>query len=274
MKLTAEHLKDIKTIELDIFSKFIDVCNNLDLKYYLLEGTLLGAVRHQGFIPWDDDIDVGMLRADYEKLIAEGQKFLPEGYFLQSIETEKGFLCSFAKIRNSNTTFVEKSIRHSKINHGVYIDIFPLDYYPDNEREQKAFDRKNKIYTRRLAAEYYYEDRNIKRTMLSAVMKIIYPSITRVMQKRQELYRSVPPSNMIANYCSPWRKREIVPKDWYGEGTMLTFEGIQALAPKEYDKWLTQVYGDYMQLPPEEQRIPHHFVDVIDLERSYLHYQK
>lgn len=274
MELTAEQLKDIKGIVLDIFSKFIDVCNSLDLKYYVVEGTLLGAVRHQGFIPWDDDIDVGMPRADYEKFVAEGQKYLPEGYFLQAIETEKDFPCSFAKVRNSNTTFVEKSIKDSKINHGVYIDVFPLDYYPDDEREQKAFDRKNKFYSRRLEAEFYYEDLSIKRTLLYAIMKFIYPSTARLMQKRQELYRSVPPSNMIASYCGAWRKKEIVPADWYGEGTVLSFEGLRVSAPKEYDKWLTQVYGDYMQLPPEEERVPHHFVDVIDLERSYLDYRK
>ena len=79
---------------------------------------------------------------------------------------------------------------------------------------------------------------------------------------------------MIASYCGAWRKKEIVPADWYGEGTVLTFEGLRVSAPKEYDKWLTQVYGDYMQLPPEEERVPHHFVDVIDLERSYLDYRK
>ncbi|MBQ8849455.1 MAG: LicD family protein [Clostridia bacterium] len=272
MELTSQQLKDIKIIELDLLRNFINVCEKLNLKYYLLGGTLLGAVRHKGFIPWDDDIDVGMPRGDYEIFISDGQRYLSEGLFIQSIETEPELLMNFAKLRNSNTTFVEESIKHCRVNHGVYIDVFPLDYYPDDEKGQRTVDRKNRFYTRRIASEYSFEEKGIKRKTISAILKLMYPSSKNVLRKRQELFKSVAKSNLLANYCGAWGKKEIVPADWYGDGVMLEFEGIQVSAPKEYDKWLTQVYGDYMKLPPKEKRVPHHYVAAVDLEKPYTVY--
>ena len=117
----------LKAIELDILKAFIDVCKKNSLNYYLLGGSCLGAVRHHGIIPWDDDIDVGLLRADYNKFMEVGQKYLPEHYFLQNYRTDPEYYVNFAKIRDSRTTFIESSLKNLHINHGVYIDVFPLD---------------------------------------------------------------------------------------------------------------------------------------------------
>ena len=272
MELTAQQLKDIKIIEVDILKRFIEVCDKLGLKYYLMGGTLLGAVRHQGFIPWDDDIDVGMPRKDYDIFISEGQNFLPKELFVQSIETEPNYIANFAKIRRSDTTFMEIAWKKCKINHGVYIDVFPLDYYPDDKRARKKFSRMNKIYARRLFSEYDLENQSLKYNTVSRILKIIYPSTRSVVSKRNDLFKSTEEGNMIANYCGAWGQKEIVPANWYGDGVILNFEGIKVRAPKEYDKWLNQVYGDYMRLPPEEKRIPRHSVEIIDLEKSYEFY--
>ena len=142
MELTPQDSQRIKEIELEIFKVFLDIANKLDIKYYLIGGTLLGAVRHKGFIPWDDDIDVGLPRKDYEKFIAEAQKYLPDYYFLQTYETDPEYPLSFAKIRDSRTTYLETALNNKKINHGVFFDIFPLDFYPENEKDQDIFDRK------------------------------------------------------------------------------------------------------------------------------------
>ena len=136
MKPTSEQTNRIKEIEIEIFKSFISVCEHLNLTYYVLDGTLLGAVRHKGFIPWDDDIDVGMPREDYEVFLREGQALLPEEYFIQTFDSDPEYLANYAKIRNNNTTFVETSVRHRKINHGVFIDVFPLDYCPEETKKR------------------------------------------------------------------------------------------------------------------------------------------
>ena len=272
MELTSQQLKDIKVIEVGILKEFINICDTLGLRYYLMGGTMLGAVRHKGFIPWDDDIDVGMPRGDYEIFLSKAQSMLPNNIFVQSFETDRDYMANFAKLRRSDTTFVEIAWKKRKINHGVYIDVFPLDYYPDDEDGRKKFSKKNRVYARRLFSEYDLKEKTIKYKLISFLLKIAYPSAESVLKKRDKLFREVSPSGMIANYCGAWGQKEIVPAEWYGEGTMLEFEGIQVCVPKEYDKWLTQVYGDYMQLPPEEKRIPRHTVAFVDLERSYTVY--
>ena len=248
-----EELEKLKSVELRIFIAFIEVCCKLNLKYYILGGTLLGAVRHGGFIPWDDDIDVGMPRADYDLFLSEGQALLPREYFIQHADNEAGYRHNFAKVRDSNTTFIEASMKDHPIHHGVYIDVFPLDYYPDGKLGRLRVDQGNrileaKIWRRRNPSPW-------KRLILSCI-----PMTDRcAVRKRERLFRSAKCGKMIANYNGAWGKKEIVPADWYGEGCTLRFEGLAVSAPAQYDKWLTQVYGDYMQLPPVEKRITHDF---------------
>lgn len=273
MEPTPAQLEQLKKIELDMLKEFVAVCNKLGLKYYLMGGTLLGAVRHKGFIPWDDDIDVAMPRKDYEIFMKEGQALLSEHLFLQNIDTDKEYNLNFAKIRNSETTFVELSCKDIKFNHGAYIDVFPLDYFPEKEKERKVFYRKNFIYRIRLNASLFLpQNRRIRFRLSNFVLKIIFPSEKRVARKRELMFKSIPKSTQLANYCGAWGEREIVPEEWYGEGCKLQFEGLTVNAPVEYDKWLTKVYGDYMQLPPEEKRKGHHLVEIVDLEKSYREY--
>ena len=265
-------MNELQNVEFDLLNKFIEVCKKLNLNYYLVCGSALGAVKYGGFIPWDDDMDVALCRKDYEIFCQCAQNLLPEGIFLQTYKTDSKYPNIFAKLRNCNTTYIEQSSRKIPMNHGVYIDVFPLDYYPDDENGRKQFSKKNRIYARRLFAEYCLENITFKYNLISVLLKIAYPSTGKVLKKRDQLFKSVSPSDMIANYCGAWGQKEIVPAEWYGEGVLLEFEGIQVRVPKEYDKWLTQVYGDYMQLPPEEKRIPRHTVEFIDLEKSYTAY--
>ena len=123
-------IEKLKGIELQLLDAFVSACEQLNIDYYILAGTLIGAVRHKGFIPWDDDIDIGMFRKDYDIFLEEGQKLLPKDVFLQTFITDKEYPTYFAKLRKSNTTFIEKSVSKLKMNHGVYLDIFPLDYFP------------------------------------------------------------------------------------------------------------------------------------------------
>lgn len=272
VEVSLSEMQELKKIETDILRSFIGVCQKLGVKYYVLGGTLLGAVRHKGFIPWDDDIDVGMPREDYEKLLKFGQDLLPEGLFLQTFRTDPEYPANFAKIRRSNTTFVEYSIKDRKINHGVYIDIFPLDFYPNKNR--RLFEARKLLLTLRITDTFTPSKMKFKTKALRIVSRILYPSVKIAVEKREKLFSSVKPSDMIANYCGAWGKKEIVPKHWYGDGAELDFEGIKVSAPALCHEWLTQVYGDYMLLPPPEKRTPHHFVEIIDLERPYTYYKE
>ena len=125
--IDQETLNRMHLLHLDILKEFIRICNKYELRYFLLGGSCLGTVRHQGFIPWDDDIDVGMPRPDYERFMEIAQNELPEYYFLQNSKTDPDYPLCFAKIRDSRTTFIERSVSHLNINHGIYFDIFPLD---------------------------------------------------------------------------------------------------------------------------------------------------
>lgn len=274
-------LRKIQKSELNILKTFIRCCHKLNVKYFLVGGTLLGAVRHKGFIPWDDDIDVGMLRKDYEIFLKHAQAILPSYYFIQCIDSEPELLFNFAKIRDSRTTFIETSLGKLKINHGVYIDVFPLDYYPEDLAAQKKVDRAKKKLNLRIRKEFVIPIENRQSTIKEFIFKLIgaalsvkYPNVRTAILEREALYKSCHASNLVTNHGGAWGKKEIVPVSWFGEGTVALFEGVKVNIPKCYDELLTQLYGNYMQLPPKDKRVPHHYTDVIDLDRPYTEYIK
>lgn len=276
MKLSEIETEKLKTVELALLKEFINVCETLNLTYYVIGGTLLGTVRHKGFIPWDDDIDVAMKRADYEIFISEAQKYLPEYYFVQSLKSEPDLPYNFCKLRDSRTTFIESSIRKFKINHGIYIDIFPLDFYPDDEKQASVFDRDNYKLTQSIIKNYTAPHLTRCERLKNNIRKIlfVFNSYKKQIIKREELYKSISDSSLVANLCGAWGRKEIVPKKWFNEVVELEFEGIKVNAPKDYDLWLKQVYGNYMELPPVEKRVAHHYVDVVDFDKSYKFYVK
>ena len=273
---TEKELQCIHNIELELFKLFIEICDREKLKYYIIGGTLLGAVRHQGFIPWDDDIDVGMLRKDYEKFLLVADKYLPEHVFLQTCRTEPGYPLFFAKLRNSNTTFIESTARKANINHGVFIDIFPLDYYPLSPLTKIYVTRMLAVYHKRMIESCYKHEpsKALKKRIISYIISALLPDVKKVIEKRDSVVRSIPNGKDIINWSGAWGiKKERVPLAWFDESVQLMFEGFKVNAPKEYDAYLTQIYGDYMQLPSEEKRVSHHHAEQIDFERAYTQYR-
>ncbi len=269
----------LKEVELDILKAFIEVCEKLNLKYYALGGTMLGAVRHHGFIPWDDDIDVGMLRKDYEIFMEKGQELLPEHLFLQNRKTDSECPVPYAKIRDSRTAFIETVYKYKKMNHGIFIDIFPLDYYPDNDSEGKRLFGKKKRIAYRMYREYNIPGetksppvKEFVKNFVSTALIAVYPSGYKAEDKFDEKLKSLKKSRRVTNYYGVWSKKEIVPCEWYGDGCNGVFEGIIIKLPSQYDKLLTQIFGDYMEYPPVEERITHHYTEVIDPCNSYLKY--
>lgn len=278
---TPAQLQKMKELETAMLKAFVEVCGRLSLRYYLVGGTLLGAVRHQGFIPWDDDIDVAMPREDYDIFLREGQQYLPEYMFIQCLATEPAYGANFAKIRDLRTTFVEYSVRKFPIRHSVFIDVFPLDFYPDAPAQQKKMDLQQQIFKRRgrAAVEIPAPARHsliveLGLTAVAALTVLRYPSFRKALLCREDLHKSVKTGEKWANYCGAWGKKEIMPAEWFGLGSKLTFEGMEVTGPACPHEYLTHLYGDYMQLPPVEKRVGHHYAEFIDLDMPCGEYLK
>ena len=139
---------------LELFQAFLQVCQQLNLSYFLVCGSALGAVKYQGFIPWDDDMDLAMLRPDYEAFLAQAQALLPRHIFLQNYKTDPAFPAIYSKLRLSGTVFLEESAQHLPIHHGIFLDLFPLDGYPAEPTLQRRLERQKRRYRRRLAAAF------------------------------------------------------------------------------------------------------------------------
>lgn len=267
--MTAAQIERLKRIELDMLAQFHIFCQATNLRYYIAYGTLLGAVRHKGFIPWDDDIDVVMPREDYEEFLRRGPSYLKDPLFVQTHESDPAYLNPYAKIRNSNTAFIERPVQDREMNHGIFIDIFPLDPYP--MEEHSSFQRKKFILDERINMETVpMRVRPLKCKLVRPYAKWKYPTVEEAYSERERLFRRTKESAFLAD--NTWGDKEIIPKEWLGGGCLLEFEGLKLLAPSEYDKILRQEYGNYMEFPPIDQRCTDHDAAVIDTEKSYLFY--
>ena len=260
----------------DMLSWFHSFCEQHNLRYYIIDGTMLGAVRHAGFIPWDDDIDVGMPRKDYEKL-RELSKNQSETRFLfeyPSIENRE-YPYLIAKLYDTQTTLIEKK-RHP-IKRGIYIDIFPLDGIGNSieeaKKNYKPFYRKFKLYLAITCA--FLKRRTLKKNLGVLVGRIISPLFIR----RRKLFKKIDKlckkfdfddSKLVSSLLGGSRHRGIVPKEYFGKPTLIQFEGIQVYGLEFPDLYLKSVYGDYMKFPPVEKRISFHDALECDLNKPFL----
>lgn len=271
-----EEIELLKKTELDIFKQFIKICKDNNLTYFVLGGTALGAVRHKGFIPWDDDIDVALPRDDYEKFLLIAQKSLPDNMFLQTYITDKNYPHPFAKIRNNDTAFIEKTVSKIDMNHGVYIDIFPLDGYPNSKLKAKFFKIQNRILRVAISNVFLVDSisQNKSKLFFKKCIAGLLPNYRILVKKLDKLYKANPYNNSetVANFCGAWGMKEVMPKEYFGNGTEGEFEGLEVNLPEKTHEYLTSLYGDYMKLPPVEKRVGHHYCTVIDLKKSYKEY--
>ena len=275
MKITDEQLQKLRYIQFEIFKYFIDICKKENLQYFLLGGTALGAVRHKGFIPWDDDIDVGMPREDYEKFLIAARKYLPEHYFLQNCFTDNNYPLNFSKIRDSRTTFIETTCQNIKMNHGVYIDVFPLDGYPSQKLKQIIYDKINTVLKTRISFIYTKQRTNKLTSRIGTfILKGIIPDYRTAVNLREKLIKKYKYSSceLIFNCSGAWGKKEMMPKSCFNNGKSGKFEGLDVMLPEDSARYLTNLYGDYMKLPPVESMICHHHTTIIDLDNPYTKY--
>lgn len=268
--------KDVQNCLLEMLKWFHKFCVDHELKYYALGGTQLGAVRHKGFIPWDDDLDIGMPRKDYERLY-ELLIYSPgDRYILETPKSQaKEFTYCFSKLYDTHTTLVE-NLRY-KIKRGLYIDIFPLDgmgnTYEESKKHFGKIDRKFKIVLAHTTG--IRKGRSlIKNVSVIFARTLLTPFINdkKSIKRINEMCGSkdFDEYKYCANAFGAWRTKEIVPRKVFGEPTLYPFEDMEVYGVEFYDEYLTYIYGNWRELPPEEKRVSHHDFIEIDLEKPYL----
>lgn len=275
MKNKDEALKEIHKKELEILEVFAQLCDKLNLKYTLSSGTLLGAVRHKGFIPWDDDVDVAMPREDYEILIKEANKHLPEGYFLEHFSTEKNCYNYYAKLKDSNTTWIEDvtGIMPST-NQGMYVDIFPIDRFT-NPKDLKKFRKKTLFYNR--LRTFYFPHNKRGSFINKCIALFVFCPLARIigLNKINRMHDKLMQSFGNGNYTTADTLVNDSVTDYkvFEEYTTIEFEGKQFRCIKDYDTYLKFLYNDYMTIPPKEKQLTH-FVSIFDCDKPYTDYHK
>lgn len=264
-------MNELQRKERELLEVFLDICSRLDLRYFLVCGSALGAVKYRGFIPWDDDVDVALLREDYERFVQKAPELLPAHIFLQNYRTEPAFPAIFSKLRNSETTYVEKSASKLPINHGIYIDIFPLDGYPANRAEQKRLEWRKGIF-RRLLSAAFRPNRAWKWLFLAPLRLLgVHRHTAAIARRYERLIARYPAagSAILANHGNWQGRREYAPAAQYGQGVWGEFEGLKVRLPAQTDAYLRQKYGDYTADPPPAEQIGHHYFTRCDCGRSY-----
>jgi len=263
-------LEELHRYNLDALKAFASFCEEQGLTWFAIGGTLLGAVRHKGFIPWDDDVDVAMPRADYDKLVALAKQF-PKPFVLEEYRYNKEFQSYFAKLRSEEIELLETVADKADKRRGYLVDIIPLDGTPDNVFMRKLY------FVRVLLLRFLCGAANVHTGILTSrpkweqcVLKVcralrLYKVITKekVYQRMDRLFRrqKTETAKQIGTIMGAYKTREIVPAEYFGlkeAPVYLEFEDMQIRAPKQYEPYLTHMYGEYKNLPPEHQRKVHY----------------
>ena len=253
-------LNEVKEIQINLLDFVKTTLLENDIQFWLDSGTLLGSIRHRGYIPWDDDIDIIIRRRDYDKAI-DLLNSRSEHYKVLTMNNTEDFFYLFAKVTDSRTHIVEKNLKEIQAL-GVYIDIFPLDSLPGNEKEYKkliddVFRYRSILYYSLLEGEY------LKHSTIKTKIKHLFGRLygtRRAMEKVDNLCRTSSKINdtYAANIVAASSKNRKVPAYVFDETLQGEFEGKEYPIPKGYDQYLKILYGDYMKLPPETERVLTH----------------
>lgn len=263
--------KILKERLLAMAKMFHNFCVEHGIKYYMIGGTMLGAVRHKGFIPWDDDMDFGIMRDDYEKLKDLRNEFL-EGFSLNFYECNKNFQYGFCKIYDENSTYIEGLYDERAVG-GIYIDIFPIDNVGDDLKKAEKIGSKIAFRKKVVAAIYANGKRSSSLKTLGVKMLGALPKSPKWFSwvyQSVEKYKGTD-SKLVTNVFGVNNLKEIMPKEYFGKPVLYEFENTRFYGVEKPDEYLTRLYGDYMTPPPEDKRGGHNIV-YIDFETPYKEY--
>lgn len=268
-----EDLRHLQMLQLKIACEVKRICEKNNIQYFLEAGSCLGAVRHNGFIPWDDDLDMGMLRKEYDRFIKACETDLSDEFFLQTNDTDENFGYVFAKIRLKGTHFTEKIANESGSGDGIYIDIFPYDKVPDDEKMRQKTGYMVRYYSLLLRIRCKYKpwiyNGGMKEWIKYAPFRVLS-----LFYSRKDLVEKI--NSIMKKYNDTSMKRVTLCDNLSYNKTVYDAENIENLVPHEfegqvfnipedYDRYLTATYGaDYMTPPPEDKRGSTHKIMKVD----------
>lgn len=263
IELTEEQKIELKNTQLELLDEFKSFCVKNNLRFYLFGGTLLGAVRHKGFIPWDDDIDVCMPRKDYDKFCSLYKE--NDTYFLQNTNTDKYYFYHFAKLMKKNTIYNEYFTQRLKTKKGIFIDVFPINGYPDKKISLMHYNFWLFVLNKKSYPLKINKTKKIKRNFIYILLTIIswfllwwapYHLCARMRNNFMKKHQYPKSKNCIVGTDL----RKVYHKSFFEGQSNIEFENRIMYGMEDINKYLTKMYGDYMTLPPESERVPHHYL--------------
>ncbi len=268
MTLDSQELRHAQMVMLKILKDFDNFCTQHGLTYTLSDGSLIGAVRHNGFIPWDDDVDVSMPRKDYEKLKSIIDQ-LPDEYIFQDEFIDKGFGFSWGKVILKDTKWIEYTARDTDRRfEGIFIDIFPIDDISDDERKQNKQSREYTLltYLILLKCHYYFDVKGKPiKALILGLLRFVSLFVSLRFLKNRRYAVCTRHSGQDGLWCTRFYLHDYFTnktlRSNYSKVIEHDFEDFNAKIPAEFDKVLTDQFGSYMELPPPEKRINHSIID-------------
>lgn len=265
-------LRKLQLVQIEILNYVDDFCQKNHIKYSLFGGTLLGAVRHDGFIPWDDDLDICMIRSEYDRFIKLWSESEHGNYLIQIKETELNFTQSFAKIRKDHTCFFQKDEIPGNYHMGIFIDIFPMDRIPVGVIERNMFYWtcvKYQLYTR----EFIPADTSLPIKLFASLL-LKTTSRSKRMFKRKKLLKRITRYNKeeelpFVDISTMQTLKTDLPTTLFDSYKPIRFEDGIYYSFIQWDEYLKRTYGDYMTLPPKEEQTWTHHPIILDFEHNY-----
>lgn len=264
--LNKEQLRQLQLKCVEILSHVIKAIDDMNLTYYCVGGTALGTVKYNGFIPWDDDIDIAMPREDFMKFLLNGNKFLPNHLFISSCFTEKKYFGSVAKIRDMNTAYFDIETARFPICHGIFIDVFPIDGYRPLSKKDSFF---KKLYKGKIT---FFERQS--RSFVSKLKGFVcscfcmFKSLNKCCVSSEKILMK----NKLDNCSLVYNRIMTFHKELFGVPSKGLFEGLTVNLPSNVEEYLRICYGDITKEPSIEKQYPHHFALMIDVNESYKNF--